>query len=225
MAVLTEAQIQEYALEFLRKYYERRAKGRCVLAVAEVRTVRGNRADGLLVWRHWLTGMVQVASMEAKSHLTKSAIQPRFNLGQWLRNSLLAGVVVCALTGAFTLWYKVQSGWAWLLPLNVLIGSSMLYGLITWRNPGHRRARMMEQLGRYPGNFQWLAIPQRVFKQLKAEDRQALVRLCLIEGQGLLLVSGKRRVKVQCKPKRQRWWGNRVLAQYARAKQLLRQLG
>ncbi len=225
--MLSESQVQVYALDFLKNYYRRRARGRRVAAVAEARTNgrrRQGRADGLVVWRHWLTGAVQVASMEAKSRLTRQAIRPKFHFGQWLRNSLLAGLVVCAVTGALTLWYKVEGRWGWLLPLNLWVGSSVLYGLLTWRNPGHRQAAMMQQLDRYPANFQWLAIPERFFQQMGPEDRKALARLCEMEGQGLLLVQGRGRVKVQCKARRRRWWGRRLLARYARARELLRQL-
>ncbi|RMD70773.1 MAG: hypothetical protein D6818_08705, partial [Bacteroidetes bacterium] len=181
--MLSESQVQVYALDFLKKYYRRRARCGKVAVRAEAPTVgrKRGRADGLVVWRHWLTGGIQVASMEAKSRLTRQAIRPQFHFGQWLRNSLLAGVVVCALTGVLTVWYKVEGTWAWLLPLNVCVGSGALYGLLTWRSAGHRRASMMQQLDRYPGNFQWLAIPERVFRQLDEEDRQALLRLCRME--------------------------------------------
>ncbi len=228
MTALSESRVQAYALDFLERYYRRRARRGRVAALAEARVcVRGRhgRADGLLVWRHWLTGAVQLASMEAKSHLTKAAIQPRFHFGQWLRNSLLAGSVVCALTGVYTFGYTVGGTWGWLLAFDLFVGSSVLYGLLSWRHPTHRQAPMMRQLRHYPAHYQWLAIPEGVFRRMAEAERRALQRLCRIEGQGLLLVEGRGRIRVQCKPKRRRRRGKHLLAKYACASVLMKEIG
>ena len=73
---------------------------RSFFAKEEVRTKKeygAKRADGLLVFRHWLWGQY-VVSMEAKSYKTMPALKPRLDPYKLMWNSLKVGGAICLLS-------------------------------------------------------------------------------------------------------------------------------
>ncbi len=220
---LAESTVQEAAISHLRRYYRRRSWGRTVYAQAEARTkgVYGNkRADGLLVFQHWLWGETTV-SLEAKSYKTLPAIRPVWNFKLWLINSLRAGMVICILTGlVVALWRMDDWLWAFILLMNSWLLGALAYGLISRHHPSHRTVGVLQQLSQYPAHEQWLAFSQDSWSSLKTKDREVLLIMCRQHRTGLLLVSGQRKVKKLLKPRRQRSWGKNYLDHYSKSQQI-----
>jgi hypothetical protein len=197
MSHLSEAQVQQFALRYLHKHYSRKAIGKQFFAREEVRTRKeygAKRADGLLVFRHWLWGRY-VVSMEAKSYKTMPALKPRLDPYKLIWNSLKIGVSVCLLSGAVLALYRMSDGlFQYLLPLNVLVWSALLYGFLTFGSNKHKVVAVVEQLMHYPANEQWLAFSVDCFAKLSASDQNILKAISKEEGVGILLVNANGRV-------------------------------
>ena len=212
MSRLTEDKVQRYALKYLEKHYNRKSIGSSFFAKEEVRTRKeygGKRADGLLVFRHWLWGKY-VVSMEAKSYKTMPAIRPKLDTFKLMWNSLKAGLIMCIASGSFMALYRMSDGlFQYLLPLNVFIWSGLLYGLLTFRSNRHKVIAVVEQLMHYPGNEQWLAFSTDSFENLSKEDQKTVKEISKYEGVGILLVKPNGKVKKHLKASSKiKWWGN-----------------
>ena len=211
MPALAERTVQEIALNHLRAHYARRARGR-MFSKMEVRTKKkygGKRADGLIAYKHWVGG-VEVVSIEAKSAKTLPHVRPYFDARTMVKNCLWLATVVTLASGSFMFFFKMGDGfWQFLVPLNVFFLSALSYGLFSWYSYKHRQVPVLDQLARYPGNYQWLALSQDAFDGMKYHRAKKLMSLCRWRGYGLILVGSKRQVKRRIKPRRRtRLWGN-----------------
>ncbi|RMG85615.1 MAG: hypothetical protein D6714_05640 [Bacteroidetes bacterium] len=209
---MDERTVQVHALEFLEKRARKRARrGRC-FARMEVRTKAryGNkRADGLLAFKHWLSG-TYVVSLEAKSHKTLPAIVPKTEVGLLVWNSFRAGLLVCILTGAFFAFFKMDDGLLQiLLPLNTLGVGALGYGIITRNHFSHKNIAVVKQIGQYPANEQWLAFSRDSIARLPVKKVGYLKTICRERGIGVLVVSPGGKIEVFVKAKyRINWWGD-----------------
>ena len=227
MPALTERVVQKTALQYLKRRYSPRARGR-IFARMEVRTKKqfgAKRADGLLAYKHWLGGL-EVVSMEAKSSKTLPHVRPYFDSRTLVRNCLWFATVVTIVTGAAFFFFKFTDGFLqYLIPINVFVISGLGYGFISWYSHKHRQVPVLDQLSRYPGNFQWLALSQDAFDGLKYGKAKNLLRLCRRRGYGLLLVNSRKQVISRIKPRRRyRIWGN-FLRFYSKEREIMGEIG
>ena len=199
---LSEKYIQDKAIKYLKRYYKASSANGKVFAQAEVRTQQKKRADGLIAWRKWLGG-VGVASMEAKSAKTLSALVKQLDDTKVKRDSTWLTVLVVFL-GAYILWD--QGLRAYMEPLYVLILYGVLFFLIPYIQkmlqginlPFHQRIAVFDQLLQYPANEPWVAIGS---DSVNAKQYKALKQSCRKKRLGLLLVQKNGRVKLELKPR------------------------
>lgn len=199
---LSEKYIQEKAIRFLKRYYKASSANGKVFAQAEVRTQQKKRADGLIAWRKWLGG-VGVASMEAKSAKTLSALVKQLDDTKVKRDSTWLTVLVVFLA-AYILWD--QGLRAYMEPLYVLILYGVLFFLVPHIQkllqginlPFHQRIAVFDQLLQYPANEPWVAIGS---DSVNAKQYKALKQSCRKKRLGLLLVQKNGRVKLELKPR------------------------
>ncbi len=195
MPRLLEQTVQVVAQQYLQNRYKWRAWGK-LFSKLEVRTKKrygGKRADGLLVFHHWLWGLY-VVSMEAKSFKTLPAIKPYFEEARFLKNCAKAGLVFTILTGSIFYLFTLQDGFVqFLLPLVMFLMGALLFGLLTYNSAIHKNAKVLQQIDQYPANEQWLAISIDSEKDLSSKKMKALLQLCKAKGVGILVVhpSGK----------------------------------
>ncbi|NRB49920.1 MAG: hypothetical protein HRU41_19755 [Saprospiraceae bacterium] len=199
---LSEKYIQDKAIKYLKRYYKASSANGKVFAQAEVRTQQKKRADGLIAWRKWLGG-VGVASMEAKSAKTLSALVKQLDDTKVKRDSTWLTVLVVFL-GAYILWD--QGLRAYMEPLYVLMLYGVLFFLIPYIQkmlqginlPFHQRIAVFDQLLQYPANEPWVAIGS---DSVNAKQYKALKQSCRKKRLGLLLVQKNGRVKLELKPR------------------------
>ena len=186
---LSEKYIQDKAIRYLKRYYKASSANGKVFAQAEVRTQQKKRADGLIAWRKWLGG-VGVASMEAKSAKTLSALVKQLDDTKVKRDSTWLTVLVVFL-GAYILWD--QGLRAYMEPFYVLILYGILFFLVPYiqkllqgiKLPFHQRIAVFDQLLQYPANEPWVAIGA---DSVNAKQYSALKKSCRKKRLGLLLV-------------------------------------
>lgn len=212
MSNLTEDFVQRYAMRYLQKIYSRKSIGSNFFAKEEVRTKKeygSKRADGLLVFRHWLWGQY-VVSMEAKSYKTMPALKPRLDPYKLMWNSLKMGAGICLLSGSYLALYRMSDGlFQFMLPLNVFIWSALLYGWLTFKSNRHKVVNVIEQLMQYPANEQWLAFSVDSFEKLSKPNQKILKSISKYEGVGILLVKPSGKVKRLVKASSSiKWWGS-----------------
>lgn len=226
MPALAERTVQQIALDNLKKYYARRARGR-MFARMEVRTRKqygGKRADGLIAYKHWING-VETVSIEAKSSKTLPHVRPYFDARTMIRNCLWLATVVTLASGSFMFFFKMGDGfWQFMVPLNVFFLTALGYGATSWYSYKHRQVPVLDQLARYPANYQWLALSQDAFDGMQYHRARKLLQLCRLRGYGLILVRSKNQVKRRIKPRRRyRLWGNH-LKYYSTEQNILKQI-
>ena len=222
---LSEKKVQDRALAYLHRHYRFRARRGRVFVQAEVRTrprYGGKRADGLLAYRSWW-GPTRVVSLEAKSLKTLRALRPRRQDHWLLMRSLWMGLLVCLGSGAFFFLYKMDDPYLrYALPLNVLIGTALLYALLTRRSSRHQQAQVIDQLQQYPANRQWLACSADSLRDLTERERQQLKAICRRRGIGVLVVPQRGRVRRWLRPGFHRKWIGDFLEYYSRENEIRR---
>lgn len=225
--MISEQQVQNTALVFLKKRYKKSAGWRRTFAATELRTRKkygSKRADGLIAFRHLLWG-TYVVSIEAKSAKTLGAIRPRSDLNTLLWNCFKVGIIACLLSGAFLTLYK-QDGpyYQYALPMNILFGVALTYGFFTKNSVRHQIIKVVKQIKQYPANRQWLACSADSLDRLSDKKQKELLSICKTQGIGLLYVDKKNRVTVLVKPKfRWKWLGD-FLSYYSREREIRGQI-
>ncbi len=218
MQRLIEATVQDIAQKHLEKRYKPKAKKGKLFSKIEVRTKKekgGKRADGLLAFKRWLLG-VYVVSMEAKSYKTLPAMKPYRDDRLWLLNSLWAGLLVCIFTGGFYALFKMSDGmWQFLIPLNMFILGVVLYGYFTRKSYRHKVVDVVNQVGQYPANEQWLAFSMDSLASISLNKRKNLETICRFRGIGILIVHNKSRVEELVQPKMRFKWRKDFLVDYS----------
>ncbi len=219
MARLAESTVQKRALNHLERRYRWWARGGKIFADTEVRTRPehgGKRADGLIVYHHWLWGLT-VVSLEAKSLKTLPAIRPFRNWWRWLVNSLLAGLLICLASGAFLAFVRFDDGaWQYYYPAGAFALGTILYGYFARNHFGNFDLRVIDQVLQYPGHRRWLAISSDSARAMKAEKFEILSAICKIQGVGLMEVAPLGSIRIHRRPRRQWSWQSSFLSPYSR---------
>jgi hypothetical protein len=204
MSRLLESTVQEVALDYLKKYYQSYALRKQIFAQTEVRTKKkygSKRADGLIVFRHWLFG-TYVVSMEAKSYKTLPAMKPKRDNALFLYNAFVAGIAISILSGAFFAFFKMDDGfWQIILPLNVFALGALSYAFLTSKSFRHKIIDVVAQVKQYPAHVKWLAFSQDSLSALPIEKVKNMEKICRVHGIGVVVVKNKSRVEVLVKPK------------------------
>ena len=218
MTKLSERIVQVEALQYLRNRYRRGARGGKIFAQTEVRTRKeygGKRADGLIVFRHWWSGVVVVA-IEAKSSKTLPSMKPTLKIWRLLWNCIRAGFLIAIWTGAAFVFDKVDDPTAQLLiPLNTFVVGAIMYGILTRNNYAHYDVPVLKQLRQYPGHEQWLAFSKDSLQAISRTKHKNLVKLCKDCGYGMMSVAPNGRIRIEVKAKRYRSWWDNPLSYYA----------
>lgn len=204
MGQMLESTVQEVALIFLKKYYQYYSFNKKFFAETEVRTKKkygSKRADGIIVFRHWLFG-TYVVSMEAKSYKTLPAMKPKRDNALFLYNTFIAGLSISILSGAFFSSFKMNDGfWQIILPLNVFVLGALAYAFFTSKSFKHKIIDVVAQVKQYPAHVKWLAFSQDSLSALPIEKVKNMERICRVHGIGIVVVKNKSRVEVLVKPK------------------------
>jgi hypothetical protein len=223
MANLSEKIVQDTAQTFLYNWYRKKARKGLVFSRTEVRTRQkfgGKRADGLLAFQHYLWG-TYVISMEAKSFKTLSAIKPKRDDNLLIWNSIKAGLKFCVLSGMFFALYRMDDGFLqFILPLNMFVCGSMIFGFFTLQSYRHKTVNVIRQLAQYPANERWLAFSKDSLDLLEKDKLKALDKICKFKGIGIIVVSKKGRAKVQRSASMQWKWFGDFLSYYSHEKRI-----
>lgn len=228
MSNLLESTVQNTALKFLSAHYGGLTGRRKMYAKTEVRVKRkygSKRADGLLVYKHWLWG-IYVVSMEAKSFKTLPAMKPKFDALFFLKNCVKAGAVICIVSGGAFALYKQDSGlMQYMIPMNAFLVGTLLYGVLTFTNYSHKIVSVVRQVMQYPANEQWLAFSTDSLQKMGSRDLRHLRKICKARGIGILEVDGKRNVNILCDTKFKSNWGKGFLHFYSKEQEIRKALG
>lgn len=226
MKHLTETVVQDHAIKYLHKKYRFRAKAGRIFSQKEVRVRAkhgGQRADGLIAFRHILWG-TYVISLEAKSIKTLDALQPRIILGKIYLNAIKFGILLCILSGTFFLLFKHSGNPEYyLLPLLIFLIGFLLYFIFLFGNHNNARVAVLKQLRNYPANEQWLACSDDSLEKLSRKNRNNLEKICRANGVGMLVVDRKGRVQEWNKASYRRKWRGDFLSYYSKEK-MIRQM-
>ncbi|MFK7980976.1 MAG: hypothetical protein AB8G86_13405 [Saprospiraceae bacterium] len=188
---LEEKYIQAVAIDFLEDFYRKCSHNNKIVQYAEIQTITGNRADGLIVWES-APNDIRVVSIEAKAANTIRSLRTRWDkekMNNWNRiaSELLLLFLVCI---SFTYLKKHLVFEPALLVLIFLalhfIRQLTLPFLQTFFTPFLQTAGVFEQAAHYPGNEMWIAIGEDTFKLKKTEKLQALLTQCRLRKFGLL---------------------------------------
>ena len=213
---LLESTVQDVALRHLKNWYARRwwfvlfCKRSKLFAKKEVRTHKrygGNRADGLIAYRHPIMGE-RTISMEAKSFKTLAALKPIRSKRLFIKNCITAGLAVAiAVTILFTYILSPE--------LHISLGlfgamfafSSLGYGWMSRKDYRHKVAGVLQQIRKYPANARWVAISRDSYNRLTIEDQDHFKQLCKHDAIGIVIVENTNKAEIIIKP---RWTLDRV---------------
>ncbi len=222
MPRLIEQTVQVIAQEFLAKRYRWKARGRMYsqLEARTKRSIGGKRADGLLVFNHWIWGAYTI-SMEAKSYKTLPAVKPFFDTRNFIIRCLQAGLVTLILSGSFQYFYTLDDRFAqFLLPIVIFLIGTLIFGLLSFKSFRNYQVKVIDQIAQYPANEQWLAISIDTFHKKNKKQLKRLEAVCSRCGVGLLIVNGRAKVEIRVKP-RTRWtWWSDFVGCYAKEKEI-----
>ncbi len=228
MSYLSEAKVQVKSLEYLSYQYELKSTNGKMYVKKEVRTkpkYGAKRADGLIVFKHWIWGIF-VVSIEAKSIKTLKAIKPFQNDKRLFMSSLKAGLAFCIMSGAMFAYFKMNDGFVqYMLPLNVFVLGSILYAFLRFDSYKHLDVKVIDQSAQYPADEHWLAFSMDSLEALSKSQVKMLKSVCKSRGVGVLLVKPNGKVKRWVKP-RMRWklFGNFVEF-YSNEEKILKEIG
>lgn len=208
MKRLSEKVVQKKAIEFLRlRYLKQTLPNTKLTRNPEEYTNKKKRADGMFCL-HTKRQRFFVASLEAKSHKTLHNLSPKWNDGKVFQNGSAIALVLIIL---FLLIASSLSS-LWLIIGSLLIGLFSLLGYFFYSESfaptSHKLSEVFQQIDKYPGNEQWLAVSddslillnmQSNFFKGQSND-EAIKEICIKRGVGLLVVTPKA-VKVELKPK------------------------
>lgn len=221
--MLIENTVQNSAQKFLENYYQGIFSKKRIFSQTEVRVKNkygGKRADGLLVFKHWLWG-TYVVSMEAKSSKTLPAMKPKFDAWFFIRNCLTSGLIICILSGSFFFFYKLEDTFlSIILPFNAFLIGTLIYGILTFTNYSHKVVPVVKQVFQYPANEKWLAFSRDSLDKMGETEFKHLRKICKARGVGILEVIKKDKTKILLKPTFRSNWGRGFLYFYGKEKEI-----
>jgi hypothetical protein len=206
--ILSEQDIKEITLRFLKGYYRGRERiGKTELS-SDVRGAGGIIADGYLSFLQ-PGGTWFVATFEATSFDTRMEV--RFTQR---RNLLFWDAIVFALWGA-ALWTVLSLSFQFIpirkfgphLPVVVIVAIfTMLFFVFHlaaayWRR--YRHIYAVEQFKQYHADEQWVSVGEDVFYNKQDTYFEELRRQCIFFGFGLLLIDKDRRPHIHLTPARE----------------------
>lgn len=217
---LLERTVQDEALKYMVDYYKWRAKKNKVWNKIEVRTKKGKRADGLIAYRKRVTGGVFVASMEAKSYKTLHNIRPKLDTNLWVKNSLYYGTWLAFGVAIFLLYWRLETfietpRQGLMMVINSYVIVLVLVAIATRGLNMNQTMDVFKQVLQYKANEQWVAISKDSYEQIDKRLQKPFERVLKARGVGLLIVSGRKKVRRVHKPKRSRKFFGDYLKYYA----------
>jgi hypothetical protein len=200
---LIERTVQNIAVQYMVDYYKWRAKHSRVWNKIEVRTKKGDRADGLIAFKKRIIGGVFVASMEAKSYKTLDNIKPRLDVMLWMKNSFYYCSILTFILAVFVLFQKIKDPtYALILVASTWVVSFVLIAIFTRRIHFNQTMDVFKQVLRYKADEQWIALSQDSFEMIDKRLQKPFVQVLKARGIGLLIVDSKKKVNRIHKPKR-----------------------
>ena len=162
-----------------------------------------------------------VVVVEAKSRTTIHQLKLKDHVGKqrWVGRGLTLLLLVTLSATLGYQWYFNAVNTVLLITV-FLLGSALITALVRWLElSALQSVSVIEQLGRYPANEQWIAIGEDTFT--KPEEYRALLRQCKKERIGLIVVTerGKLRLKAEPAPKHV---FNNYLDRYGKEKEVLK---
>ena len=195
---MSERFVQDSVAERLNRDYYRRKP----VYVATEAYTKLKRADVFLAFMR-ARKRPYVVVVEAKSRTTIHQLKLKDNVRKlkWTGRVVALVLIALLMTILGYQWYFNALNTVLLIGV-FLLGSALITALIRRLELSSlRSASVIEQLGRYPANEQWIAVGEDTF--VKDEEYDALRKQCRKNGIGLIVVTekGKLRLKEVPKPK------------------------
>jgi hypothetical protein len=209
VASLSENEIKQLSLKFLKEYYRYRQREGGIELSSDLRGAGGIIADGFLSFP--LKGGEQFqAAFEATSRDTRDEVRYQLDRQLLLWDAMALGMFVgaAALTaGNIAGWLTFKNvTWAGCLAAVVIaaIFAAMLFAAFAFNWRRYRYIYAIEQFKQYHANEQWVAIGEDVFANYY-DDRyyQELRQQCISNGFGLLIIRQSGAPLMQITPARQ----------------------
>ncbi len=190
---LSEQDITRIALQYLKRYYERRFNSQNLEVASDVRGKGGIVADGFLSYSRPEGGQF-VATFEATSYDTRMEVRftPRSRL-LWLDSMVFAlwgtaigGIVQYALQLAPIKKYGPLLPWVMFLSVFTTLLFTFRMLAAGWRR--YRKIYAIEQFKQYHIDEQWIAVSTDAFFDHTDPHYEELYRQCIYFGFGLILI-------------------------------------
>jgi len=203
-----ESSVEEKTIEFLRQHYNKERKSNTKLyCKPQMGTTNGKIADGFFCFSN-STQEYYVVSVEAKSYKTLQDLTPNWNIKLLDRNALISAGLFMFISVLLT-W---TLSWIWIVVSVLLSGFIGLIGYYFYSGffepESHKQTSVINQIGQYPANEQWLAISNDSWKLLTKQDSvfqfsndRVLKRACKKRGIGIIAVNFIGNAEVLLKPK------------------------
>lgn len=212
---LSERFVQNAVAERLNKKYYRRGSA----YVATEAYTKLKRADVFLAFMR-ARNRPYVVVVEAKSRTTIHQLKLKHDRKKlrWT-GRIIAMILLIILSGAIGYqWYFNAFNSILLIGL-FLLGSTIITAFVKWLELSRLQSvSVIEQLGRYPANEQWIAIGEDTFK--KREQYENLLKQCRKNRIGLIVVNRRGRLKFRAEPAPRHTFNN-YLNRYGKEKDIL----
>jgi hypothetical protein len=190
---LSESQILQAGLQYLREYYRKRLAEGQIQVSTGVQDAGKSQADGFITFRQrdgrWFT-----ATLEASSYDTRQEVRYIRRKAQMFLDNLLVSTWITAFAGAANMMYPVvpmlKNGpyLPLILILSVFTLSFFGFNLLTTNWKRYREIQAIEQFKRHYADEQWIVAASSLFTDLRDPYFLELKRQCLRYGMGLILI-------------------------------------
>ena len=212
---LPERFIQEaVAARLNKKYYRRRPAYMATEAYTKLK-----RADVLLAFMR-ARGRPYVVVVEAKSRTTIHQLKLKEDKGKlWWTGRIVTLLLLVALCATLGYQWYFNAINALLLLTIFVFGSVLITAFVRWLEINALKSvGVIEQLGRYPANEQWIAIGDDTF--VNPEEYRVLLRQCRKNRIGLIVVKSSGRLRIKAEPAPKHTFNN-YLDRYDKERQVL----
>ncbi len=198
---IDEEFVKYKALEFLQKRYRGGLfSANTVIALPEVYTVEGKRADGLAFYTSGRSSFT--ASLEAKSYSTLNVIKPEVD-HQSFEHRRLIFWAIGGISYVFACILLSMSA----AHITICWGLFLLAGDYAIFKTDHEKldyysSFVFRQMRQYPANEKWLAVAEDCFDDNKMTEED-LMKVCKKANVGLICVTDRGKIDVMVKPVKQ----------------------
>ncbi|NJC27303.1 hypothetical protein [Neolewinella antarctica] len=213
---MTERFVQDTVAARLNKQYYKRAPA----YVATEAYTKLKRADVFLAFMR-ARKRPYVVVVEAKSRTTIHQLKLKDDPGKlrWT-GRILTLIPLALLSGTLGYQWYFNAVNTLLLITLFLLGSAIITAVIKWLELSRLKSiSVIDQLGRYPANEQWIAIGEDTF--VKPEEYRALLRQCKKSRIGLIVVTRSGRLRLKAEPAPKHTFNN-YLDRYGKEKDILK---